>query len=27
LIFTVKWREIGLAGKDQYDRFKRLPLE
>ena len=22
LIFAVKWREIGLAGKDQYDRFK-----
>ena len=27
LIFAVKWREIGLAGKDQYDRFKRLPSE
>ena len=27
LIFAVKWREIGLTGKDQYDRFKRLPSE
>ena len=27
LIFSIKWREIGLTSKDQYSRFKSLPKE
>ena len=27
IIFLLKWREIGKAGKDQYNRFKVLPKE
>jgi|TARA_B000000475_G_scaffold62531_2_gene49887 amino acid transporter len=27
LIFSIKWREIGLTSEDQYSRFKSLPKE